>query len=361
MSDTRFFSRLNYSSVNEDWRAEIEGLRPGPGERILCVTGSGSRPLDLLSHAPLRLVAIDRAPAQNHLLRLKVAAMRALPYEEYARFLGLHDSPAGERLESWDVVRRALDDRTRAWWDGRTRLLADGVLYAGRFERHIRSLGAVMRLLRPVSLRGLLEARDLEDQARFAAQVWDRAWWRAFLRIALSPAVSRVLLRDPAYFRRIAVPPGSWIHARMLWALRRWPAGSSFMVAFILTGRLPEADLPPYLSAAGFDRIRNRLDGLEIVDGALTGYLERVPERFDGFSLSDVPSYMDGGEFARLIGLVAGRAALGARVVVRQFLTRDPWPAGFGSRLVRLPGLEARLRDLDRSFAYEFFVAEARS
>src|SRR3989304_1188591 len=49
-----FFKTLNYASVNEDWRTEAEALRPGPEDTVLCVTGSGDRPLALLALRPRR-------------------------------------------------------------------------------------------------------------------------------------------------------------------------------------------------------------------------------------------------------------------------------------------------------------------
>ena len=359
MSDARFRSRLNYSSVNEDWRAEATCLRPRPGSRVLCLTGSGARPLDLLAEVPLRVVSIDFAPAQNHLLRLKAAALASLPFDEYARFLGLHDCPGPERSRMYGRIRGGLDDSARAWWDGHGDMLERGVLYEGAFERHMRCFSRVIRWLRPKARRTLLNAQRLSEQADFARTTWDRAWWRAFLRVSLSPVASHLVLGDPAYYRRPAVPPGPTVHARMLLALQTWLARSNFMVGLILTGRLPAGDLPPHLTEAGVRRIRSRLAGLEVVDAELLEYLRREPTCFDGFSLSDVPSYLEAEDMPRLIELVARRATPGARVVIRQFLTRDPWPEGTATRLTRLPHAERRARRLDRSFAYEFFVAEA--
>jgi hypothetical protein len=56
--------------------------------------------------------------------------------------------------------------------------------------------------------------------------------------------------------------------------------------------------------------------------------------------------------------LVLAAAAPGARIVLRQFLTRYRVPSGVAARLVRDPGLETRLANEDRTFAYEFLIAE---
>ena len=80
--------------------------------------------------------------------------------------------------------------------------------------------------------------------------------------------------------------------------------------------------------------------------------------RYDRFSLSDVPSFMTAVEFAGFVDQVVAAATPGARIVLRQFLTRYDVPPKTAARLVRDPDLEARLADEDRTFAYEFLVAE---
>ncbi|MCL7937755.1 MAG: BtaA family protein [marine benthic group bacterium] len=360
MSDRRFYSRLNYSSINEDWRTEIEGLQPRSGQRVLCITGSGARPLDILAAEPVRMVAIDLAPPQNHLLRLKIAALSYLPFDSYLRFLGVRESTSAERREVWKNLRGSLPENSRLWWESHPRMLDRGVLYAGAFERHLHRFSRAIRILRPVARSRLLEASDPEQLAR-AASAWDCGRWRTFLRIGFSPLTSRILLGDPAYYRRPAVAPGPTIHSRMVEALHRWPASSSFMLGLILTGRLPHRDLPPHLTEEGVERIRNRIEGLEIVDLDLREYLLEDCGRFDAFSLSDLTSYLDEDGLRHLLDLVANRSESGARLVIRQFLTRDPWPPGLEERFVRLHDIEHRLRELDQAFAYEFFVAEAAS
>src|SRR3989337_2234761 len=60
-----FFKTLNYASVNEDWRTEAEALRPGPEDTVLCVTGSGDRPLDLLARAAPRRDGASPRPSSS--------------------------------------------------------------------------------------------------------------------------------------------------------------------------------------------------------------------------------------------------------------------------------------------------------
>jgi S-adenosylmethionine-diacylglycerol 3-amino-3-carboxypropyl transferase len=354
-----FADTLNYSSVNEDWRTEVEALALRPGNRVLCITGSGARPLALLAAEDVRVTAIDSVPAQNHLLRLTIAALGQLSVDEALGFIGLARRPARWRLAVLDHLR--LAGSCRSYWSTHSRHVARGVLYQGRFERHFRQLGWLVRRLRGRAIRELLAFDDIEDQREFVRTTWDKWWWRWVYRASLDPRVSRLSFGDPAYFAHAAVPVGETVYRRMNESLGRFPAKDNFMVSLLFDGRLSSSDLPPHLRADGIARIRPRLKNLEIVDADLNTCLASGDgPRYDRFSLSDVPSFMSSDEYDRFMSRLVTAARPGARIVLRQFLTRYDVPAAVAGRLAREADLEARLAQEDRAFAYEFLIAEVK-
>jgi S-adenosylmethionine-diacylglycerol 3-amino-3-carboxypropyl transferase len=106
-----FFHTLNYSSCNEDGFAELRALDIRPGDHVCCITGSGDRVLHMLLGNPDHVSAIDLNPTQNHLLELKMAAIRELDYVRYVRFLGLHPSPESRWPTYWTTGRSAFCSR----------------------------------------------------------------------------------------------------------------------------------------------------------------------------------------------------------------------------------------------------------
>jgi S-adenosylmethionine-diacylglycerol 3-amino-3-carboxypropyl transferase len=357
----RFFRTINYSSVNEDWRTEIAALKLREGGRVLCVTGSGDRPLDLLAAVPTRLVAIDRNPAQNYLLRLKTAALKELAFEDYAAFLGLNGAEPGWRLQVFDRLTPSLPGDTLAFWKAHGRYIGRGVLYQGRFERHFKRIAMLARCLRPRAIEELFAFTDLKKQCQFIKERWDTPYWRLAYRLILCPLTSRIFFRDPAYYAHVAVRVGDTLFERMQRALQRNLARDNFMISLTLRGKLSPSDLPPYLTPEGCARIRERLHLLEVVDADVIDYLEdATPETFTHFSLSDVPSYMAEPDFHRLLAAVARCATPGARVVIRQFLTRYDPSDPLAARIDRESHLEAQLADQDRSLGYEFIVRVVR-
>ncbi len=354
----RFFQTLNYASVNEDWRTEAEALRPGPEDAVLCVTGSGDRPLNLLALGPRRVVAIDVNAAQNHLLALKVAAMRRLEYDEFAAFVGLAPADPRWRRDVFLALAGDLDPEPQAFWAARPQMIEMGVIYQGRWERFYRRAAALARLVRPHAIPRLFELDDLEAQRRFLRENWDCPLWRLLFQAVCSPVVSRLVLRDPAYYADRAVPAGRWLYQRMMGLLEHCLARDSFMVSLVLRGRLSPFDLPPYLEPAGYRVIRARLNRLSAVTANLIAFTAGQAGVFSRFSLSDVPSFLSACEFDDLLEWVARCAAPRARVVIRQFLTRYEVPQPLADAFGRDRDLERRLAAEDHAFAYDFLIAE---
>ena len=358
MIPNSFLSTLNYSSVNEDWRSEARALAPGPDDSVLCVTGSGARPLDLLAMGPRRVLAVDLNPAQTALLHLKVAALRALPFDVYARFLGLSPAAGGERLDVFSRLAPDLPPEASRFWNRNLRSVTSGVLWAGRWERYFRRAGSLARLLRPRVTAQLLGFEDIEEQRRFVARRWDTRFGRLLTRVALSRPAVRILFGDPAFHAAGGIPAGRFVNDRMTAHLRRVLARESFMVSLILIGRLPSRDLPPHLTPEGATRIRQFLDRLDIVTADVVDLLaaRSDTERFDVFSLSDVPSFLTQLRFEELLDGIVLSASPSARFCIRLFLVRPTFPKGMAGRLIRDGALERRLAEDDHAFAYDFLA-----
>ena len=116
-----FATSLNFTSSNEDGRTELAALALSPEDRVLCLTASGTRPLDLLLEDPGDILAIDINPAQNHLLRLKIAAFKTLSDDELYAYLGLEQT--ADRLAMHARVETALSEDARRFWSTRTGLV----------------------------------------------------------------------------------------------------------------------------------------------------------------------------------------------------------------------------------------------
>ena len=115
-----FFNKINYSASNEDSESERLALRLNSEDTVLCITGSGARSLDLLVDSPKKIVSIDFNPAQNFLLELKMAAFKALTYDELMEFLGVRSSEV--RLVMFNKLKAHLSPNALDFWQKRMKL-----------------------------------------------------------------------------------------------------------------------------------------------------------------------------------------------------------------------------------------------
>lgn len=359
MRDSRFFTTINYTSVNEDWRTELRALQIRKNDRILCVAGSGDRPLNLLIDDPETVVAIDRNGSQINLLQLKMAALGVLSYQDYVGFLGLTDHPC--RTETWRCVADGLSKNTRSFWAENLAAIGKGILYQGRWERYYRNLSRFVSLFRREVIETLFDLKNLDTQLEYVRLTWDKKWWRTMFNIMCDPIFSRIFFGDPAFYANVprTFVVGPYLYQGMIKILERYVARENFMLALLFRGRLLHTDLPPYLSEKHTERIRDRIARIVTTQADLLEFLETCePKSFTKFSLSDTPSFLNQQGFERLLDGVVRTAAPGARICIRQFLTGHTIPERFRDRIYREPRLEQELANSDRAFSYRFIVGQ---
>ena len=354
-----FFETLNYSSCNEDGLAELRALELGPADHVCCITGSGDRALHLLLGNPARVSAFDLNPAQNYLLELKMAAIRALDYPRYAGFLGLHSCPEARWPTYRQHLRPLLSPAAAAWFDGQRALLEPGILYAGRWERHFRRAARHLRLLRGKKIDTLLSFRELEAQRRFLHAEWNTWEWRLLLRLTFNRPVFRFVLRDPGFYAHIGgdLPPWRYIHDRMTSFLEHHLARSSFMMALIFNGTFFDpVHYPPYLQERNFPILKARLGRITLRTAPLFEVLDHPDFRScNRYSLSDVSSFLPPADYRRLLAFFARKP--GVRFCLRDFLTQRRAPPPEEAGAIRfLTGLQEQLARDDTSFGYTFLI-----
>lgn len=344
-----FFEKLNFASSNEDGRSELAALA-GPSQRMLCLTGSGTRPLDMLLSEAREVIAIDLNPVQNQLLRLKIAAFEVLDHAEVLAYLGL--VPSDDRLGLHHRVRAALPASARAFWAARLRLVRRGVWYAGRWEKVLRFGALGVRAIRGRAIEELFAAQTVQEQAAIWQRRFDDRLWHGAIRALGRPWVWTRVIGEPG---GAFLPDPAAVEARLAGAFNR--AAGAFLfresdfASLILRGRnaLPGA-VPLHLRPENHARIRAALPRLRIVEGGLTDLDRLGIGGVDAFSLSDFGSYTDALAYAACWRAIIGAAAPGALYCERVFMNPLPLP---DTRIGLDGALSDRLTAQDRAIIYE--------
>jgi S-adenosylmethionine-diacylglycerol 3-amino-3-carboxypropyl transferase len=354
-----FFSRLSYSFGNEDWRTEQKALKIQPDSHVLCITASGDRPLHLLLDNPQKIVSVDANPVQNHLLKLKLAALKKLDTQACLGFLGVTDSH--RREATLQALTDHLDEETAEYWEDNRALIRSGIIYQGATERWARKGSWFLRLVRRREIRRLYEMKTLEEQRAFLRHEWNHTLWRNAFRYTVNRWFSRLLVKDPGLYSNVdaELQPGLYLYDRMMACLDKQLARENPLISLVLRGHVNDEALPPYLTQEGMVTLKPKVDRIQTQTANIITYMESVPEKsFDRFSLSDIASYMDQPDFLRLLKAMFRAAKPNARFCMRQFMSRYKIPEGLKPYFQTEPELEKELEANDGAFVYHFTVGK---
>jgi S-adenosylmethionine-diacylglycerol 3-amino-3-carboxypropyl transferase len=345
-----FFNTLNFTSANEDGNTELLALCSTPPQRMVCLTGSGARVLDMLLGDPKGIIALDINPAQNHLLRLKIAAYKALDDTDLLAFLGITDCP--DRLVLYRRVSEHLPSESTVFWTPKLQQIEAGIWYAGLWERMLRTGAFATRLLRRSNIDRLFATQTLEAQAVFWRDKFDDFWWRGSIRLLGRRWFWTYIIGEPG---GDFLPKPQQVEMRLAGAFAR-AANSQFFrnsdfASLILRGRhIPDDALPLHMAGANIDIVRQRLERIRIIDGGLTDMARHNIVEVDSFSLSDFGSYCSQENYDACWRSILAAARPNARFCEREFMNpvRTLLPDIHINR-----ALSEQLTSLDSAFIYQ--------
>lgn len=356
---TDYQQRLNYSFGNEDGNIERKALRIQPSDRVVCITASGDRPLNLLLDNPQSLVSVDMNRAQNALFELKRAAMEQLSFAEYLSFLKPEASSKTTKEKQLKKLQPHMSPPAFFYWQTHLADLNKGILFQGYMERRCQFFSKFFQFLRKDVLKELFSFDNLEEQKAFVDRHWDRFWWKTFFRLSFSPNILKWLASDPGLYENVAtpIPPGLYFYKRMKDSLHQLLAKNNPFLHLLFSGSVPESAFLPYLTETAVAQIRKSPSQVEIQTENIIRYLESSPKgSFSVFSLSDVASYMPQESFERLLKAMIHSSQKNARFCLRQFFSNHTIPESLKKYIQRDHPLEAELEKQEPFFFYRFLI-----
>lgn len=353
----KFYSRLSYSIGNEDWRTELDALRIKPSDRVVAVTASGDRPLNLLFSDCNEIIAIDANPVQNALCELKKVALLELDYEHYIAFLGV--TPTKNRLDTYNNLKSKLSLSSQQYWEKNQKKIQKGVLYEGAVENLLKLSSFFFQSIMGKHIKHLFECKHIDDQKAFIEAKWNEKIWRKAFELILNPTLARLFFKDPGLYAfvdpNIKMP--KYLHDRLFNSLKKFPVKENILVSLACFGKVFEEGFSPYLTYEGTSKIKKKADKLQIETKDAISYLEEQDDNsIDCYSLSDVASYMSKEDFHRMCYALFRTAKPGARFCLRQFLSSYSFPEELTPYLQRDEELEKQLEEQDRCSVYRFLT-----
>ncbi|MBK9017775.1 MAG: DUF3419 family protein [Saprospiraceae bacterium] len=360
LGKSKVFEDIIYAQCWEDPEIDRSAFGTKPDDVVFSITSGGCNTLAFLVDDPKKVIALDLSPYQNYLLELKMAAFKEFSYEKLLQFLGV--SPCAVRLEMYDRLRQYLSPESLAYWNAQPQKIQLGIIHCGRYEKYMHMLNKWLRLLVGKSLpEALFACQTQEARQRLFDTKWDTPRWRFFTNVFLSRA-TMTLLFTSRFFEQLEsnFSFGEHFRSKIKRAITDLPLQENYFLSYILLGRFYSLEhLPSYLRKEHFEKIKSRLDRVEIVTDACEAYFRHLPpDSISKFNFTNVFEWMEPAAFENLLKETIRVAKDGAVMTYRNLLVPRSRPASLARWIAPQEAISSELLKADRSFIYKAYIVE---
>jgi S-adenosylmethionine-diacylglycerol 3-amino-3-carboxypropyl transferase len=376
--DAIYARSLVYNTCWEDPAVDRQALSLGPDDTLLVISSAGCNTLDYVLQAPKRIHAVDANPRQNALLELKIAAIRALEFDDFFAVFGEGFHPDFERLYR-DRLRAHLSPFAQAWWDKRWRWFANRRTsfyfhgLSGLVARGVRAYFAARPRLRE-AMDDLFTAGDTGRQQAIYRERVAPLLWNSTVNWAISRQAVMSLLGVPYPQRKLvqaqhANGVAGFIREAAEYVFCQLPLRDNYFWRVYLQGRYDRDCCPEYLKRENFAALKSGLvDRIELHTTMITHFLDAHEEPITRFVLLDHMDWMSSYHPQALTeewNAILRRATPGARILLRSAQERPAYldavrVAGgkyaLRERLHFADDIAGRLQAHDRVHTYAGFV-----
>jgi len=345
---------LVYNTCWEDPAIDRQALALGPDDTMLVISSAGCNVLDYALLGPKRIHAVDANPRQIALLELKIAAIRALDYDDYFAIFGEGHHSDFKNLYQ-QKLRMQLSPFARQWWDKHWDWFAGkhGSFYfhglSGMVARGVRAYFK----LRPglaSAINALLDAKSLPEQQKIYDERVSPLLWNKTVNWIISRQFVMSLLGVPYPQRKLVEAQHEFgihgfIRGAVEYVFRQLPLSDNYFYRVYLTGRYRRDCCPEYLKETGFNALKAGLvDRIELHTTTVTELLSQNETPISRFVLLDHMDWMSSYYPDALVeewNAILNRATPGARILLRSAQSK---PAFLES--IRVGPGQNRLREI---------------
>jgi len=298
---------------------------------------------------------VDFNPHQNHLLELKIKAIKNLNYQEFTELLGV--TPSSRREEIYNSIRDQLSKKAKSFWDKNLSMIKEGITYSGRQEKYIQTIGKLLRFFAGrETVEGVFECKTLQEQVEYFKEYIEGPVWHLFFNIIYSKPVM-FIVKDRLVFNQVS---GNSYHIRFKKrvenALYRIKARNNPFASLALLGYYKDENYyPPYLKRENFQFLKKNVDKIEIKTDMLQNILRKLPsDSFTKFNLSNVLDWVDKKEFRYTLKELARVGRNHSRFCYFNTLIRRNIPRDL-KFIKSYKKLASKLLEKDKAFLYGNF------
>lgn len=347
--------KLVFTHNWEDPESDHAALKIKSNDTVLAITSGGCNVFGFLLFNPAVIYSIDINPAQSWLLELKMAAIKGLGFEDFISFAGLKEH--NNRLHLYNKIKPFLSKEALAFWNRQDKILPNGFIMNGKYERFIRLAVKFINLLQGKKrVMGLFNEKSKEEQQIYFDNVWNTKRFHYMFTILFNKRMlaKRGLVADYFHFDDGSKSFAESFYNRSKKAFRDIPIKGNYFLSLYLLGKYRnDKEVPAWLKRENFELIKSKLDRIKIVTADAQGWLDTMlAESIDCFALSNICELMSEKDTNRLFSAVCRTARANARVIFRNLMIPREVPDALKDQIVKDEPLSSYIYENDRSFVY---------
>jgi S-adenosylmethionine-diacylglycerol 3-amino-3-carboxypropyl transferase len=360
-------NNIDYYTCWEDFQIIQKALQINNADVIFSITSGGCNIFNFLVYNPKKIIAVDYNPYQNHLLELKIEAMRQFEYEQFLQFMGI--TPSNDREQLYERVRKRLSDNARKLWDRNSYAIKRGVLLVG--EQNVKNIGKMLRFLKGHStIENFFLCGDIKEQTAYFYDHINGLPWRLYQRSTSQNWVVKLMLcsraikelpyrrkRAPDYFHYLQHVHFLSNHAKRIeQVFSKIPIRYNHFASLMLLGYYFNTDCyPPYLKVENYDTIRQRLDRIEMKSASAIEAVRQFPHNyFTKFNLSNIFDWMGTDSFHQQLEDLTNSGKDGGKILYATTRTDREIPPKI-TALSQDAKLASELLHEDRTIMYSMY------
>lgn len=350
------FELIRYANCWEDADILLEGLSPAPGRKLLSIASAGDNSFSLLVTNPELVVAVDVNKIQLYLVELKKACIKKLDREDVLKFLGFLS--CGNRGNIFDAIKDELSPGAKNYWEKNSHLIANGVIYAGKFENYFQTFsGKILPWIHSKkTVEELFRMKTREEQEKFYNEKWNTWRWRLLFKIFFSKYIMGKFGRDPEFLKEVKVDVADYIFRKAGKNLQKTAAQQNFFLYFNLTGSFGNF-LPHYLREENFETIKSNIDRLTIKEGYAQDAISAFG-KFHYMNLSNIFEYMNPALFSETAEALIKGTENGGKLAYWNLMVPRRISEIFPGNAMHEKKVSSALAEKDKGFFYSQFIIE---
>ncbi|HSR17774.1 MAG TPA: DUF3419 family protein, partial [Ignavibacteriaceae bacterium] len=250
----------------------------------------------------------------------------------------------------------------RNYWERNMKMIKNGIIHIGRYEKYMKLLRICLHLLIGKSLvKKIYSTEDTAERKELYEKKWNNLRWKFFCKVLLSRKTMSLLFTKDffKYLPSESKSFGNHFAEKVKRAMTVLPLKENYFLTYILFGNYNEENLPYYLRKENHDLIQTRIDSIKIVSRNCHEFFKNLPnDCISKFNFTNIFEWISEDAFEDLLKETIRVAKNNAVITYRNLLVPRHHPVSLSGFISSNVELSKKLHSIDLSFIYNSYAIE---